>query len=165
MSAKGFFGLMKMDTLIVNPLEKDMPLYSYDRIYAMGNDTLIGEIYDTMTECISLDAVEEVNKKYAFIPDRDPGVHWYDTIRLSSSISKKDKTKNSEVMDKLAFEHFRAYFDIGYPDVVNKEAKIEKAAYYVNGLLKNGGPSTDAFIKSIGAEKTAELFHKVLFGV
>ena len=28
MRAKGFFGLMKMDTLIVNPTERDLPLYS-----------------------------------------------------------------------------------------------------------------------------------------
>ena len=39
MRAKGFFGLMKMDTLIINPGEIELPLYSYDRIYAMGNDT------------------------------------------------------------------------------------------------------------------------------
>ena len=48
MKASGFFGLMKMDTLIINPKEKDLPLYSYDRIFAMGNDTLIVELYDTM---------------------------------------------------------------------------------------------------------------------
>ena len=34
MQAKGFFGLMKMDTLIVNPFQVDLPLYSYDRIFA-----------------------------------------------------------------------------------------------------------------------------------
>ena len=51
MTAKGFFGLMRMDTLIINPTELDLPLYSYDRIYAMGNDTLIIELYDTMSEC------------------------------------------------------------------------------------------------------------------
>ena len=32
MRAKGFFGLMKMDTLMIVPDEKDLPLYSYDRI-------------------------------------------------------------------------------------------------------------------------------------
>ena len=41
MVASGFFGLMKMDTLIITPTEKDMPLFSYDRVHAMGNDTLI----------------------------------------------------------------------------------------------------------------------------
>ena len=30
MRAKGFFGLMKMDTLIVNPTYVDLPLYSYN---------------------------------------------------------------------------------------------------------------------------------------
>ncbi len=50
MRAKGFFGLMKMDTLIINPTEKDMPLFSYDRVQAMGNDTLIYELYDTVLE-------------------------------------------------------------------------------------------------------------------
>ena len=44
MRATGFFGLMQMDTLIVNPNEIDLPLYSYDRIFAMGNDTLIVEL-------------------------------------------------------------------------------------------------------------------------
>jgi len=28
MTAKGFFGLMKMDTLIITPLALDLPLYS-----------------------------------------------------------------------------------------------------------------------------------------
>ena len=38
MCAKGFFGLMKMDTLIINPSEIDLPLLSYDRIHVMGKD-------------------------------------------------------------------------------------------------------------------------------
>lgn len=41
MKATGFFGLMKMDTVIINPKYVDLPLYSYDRIFAMGSDTLI----------------------------------------------------------------------------------------------------------------------------
>ena len=47
MTATGFFGLMKMDTLIINPTTVDMPLLSYDRVHAMGNDTLIFELYST----------------------------------------------------------------------------------------------------------------------
>lgn len=37
--------------------------------------------------------------------------------------------------------------------------------FYAEGLLANGGPSTDVFKKQFGDEKTAELFRKVLFGV
>ena len=41
---------------------------------------------------------------------------------------------------------------------------MEKVSVYVNGLLSHGGPSTDVFRKAIGEAKTAELFHRVLFG-
>ena len=38
MRATGIFGLMRMDTLMITPRDIDLPLYSYDRIYAMGNE-------------------------------------------------------------------------------------------------------------------------------
>ena len=43
------------------------------------------------------------------------------------------------------------------------EPKRGKASVYVEGLLTHGGPSTNVFKKSIGEEKTAELFRKTLF--
>lgn len=50
--AGGFLGLMKMDTLIINPTSLDLLLYSYDGILAMRNDTRIVELYDTsLNEC------------------------------------------------------------------------------------------------------------------
>ena len=131
MRAKGFFGLMKMDTLIVNPTDVDLPLYSYDRIYAMGNDTLIAELYDTL---------------------------------LGESISKKGKKKQEARFDELATEHFCAYLSSPTQTVSNPKDKQKKACFYVEGLLENGGPSTDVFKKSLGEEKTSKLFREVLFG-
>jgi hypothetical protein len=165
MTAKGMMGLMKMDTLIVNPLHVDLPLYSYDRIFAMGNDTLIIELYDTLLGEFDEEVLTEVVKKYGNIPERDPGEHWYDSIKLKSSVSKKAKKKQSGVVDALAEDHFDAYIGSPAPEVQDVEAKKKKAAVYVEGLLEKGGPSTDAFIKAIGAEKTGELFRKVLFGL
>ena len=95
MTAKGFFGLMKMDTLIINPLSKDLPLYSYDRIYAMGNDTLIVELYDTLIKDIDTSDLDAVKEKYKHLPERDPGEHWYDGIKLAQSISKKSNKKQA----------------------------------------------------------------------
>ena len=109
MRAKGFFGLMKMDTVMLVPKEKDLPLYSYDRIYAMGNDTLIVELYDTLTEALDLSALDEVKSRFAHLPKRDPGEHWYDDIKLSQSISQKGKRAQRAEMDALAREHFAAY--------------------------------------------------------
>ncbi len=166
MRAKGFFGLMKMDTLIVNPTEKDLPLYSYDRIFAMGNDTLIVELYDTLLGEFSELGLNGVKERYASLPHRDPGEHWYDSIKLGSSISTKGKKDLTGTFDELTLKHFEAYLaecdNVGSTD---RAAKVEKAAYYVNGLLRNGGPSTDVFKKALGEEKTEVLFNNVLFGI
>ena len=164
MRAKGFFGLMKMDTLIINPDKVDLPLYSYDRIFAMGNDTLIVELYDTFLGAYSGEELEKVKAEYSDLAERDPGVHWYDSIKLTESISKKGRKSQSNRFDELAIKHFEVYLSSGTGAVVDMEAKQKKASYYVEGLLKNGGPSTDVFKKALGEEKTARFFREVLFG-
>ncbi len=164
MRAKGFFGLMKMDTLMIVPDGVDLPLYSYDRIYAMGNDTLIVELYDTLTEPLELSALDAVKERYAELSERDPGEHWYDSIKLHESISKKGKKADSRALDALTVEHFEAYLAANAPAVTDTAKKKEKSAHYVEGLLNEGGPSTDVFKRELGEEKTAELFRRVLFG-
>ena len=163
MCAKGFFGLMKMDTLIVNPYYVDLPLYSYDRILAAGNDTLIVELYDTLAGTYSEDYLQGVKAGYEDLAERDPGEHWYDNIKLASSISKKGKKAQRSRFDELALKHFETYLSIGVP-TLDVNTKQQKAAYYVNGLLEKGGPSTDVFKKALGIEATTKLFEDVLFG-
>ena len=165
MTASGFFGLMKMDTVIVVPTAIDLPIYSYDRIYAMGNDTLITELYDTMLGEWDESVLCAVKERFLEIPERDPGEHWYDSIKLSSSISKKGKKVNTPAIDELAIEHFKAFINADSETVSDADKKREKTEYYVNGLLERGGPSTDVFKKALGKEKTEELFKKVLFGI
>ena len=164
MRAKGFFGLMKMDTLIINPTEIDLPLYSYDRIFAMGNDTLIVELYDTLVHPYDAASLASVKNDYVDLPERDPGVHWYDSIKLPESISKKGKKTHTTRMDQLTLAHFDAYLAGPAATVADRAAKQAKASYYVNGLLSRGGPSTDVFKKALGEEKTAALFREILFG-
>lgn len=164
MRAKGFFGLMKMDTLIINPTDVDLPLYSYDRIFAMGNDTLIVELYDTLVGAYCEEPMQAVKSEYQDLAERDPGEHWYDNIKLASSISKKGKKNQQARFDELALRHFEAYLSDEAVPVSDVNAKQEKASYYVNGLLEKGGPSTDVFKKALGEEQTAKLFGDILFG-
>lgn len=165
MRAKGFFGLMKMDTLMIVPEDVDLPLYSYDRIYAMGNDTLIVELYDTLTEPVDLSALGEAKEKFSHIAERDPGEHWYDDIKLPESISKKGKKKASADLDALAISHLEAYLKADAGKTVEVEKKADLTRAYVMGLLHNGGPSTDVFKKALGIEKTEKLFREILFGI
>ena len=164
MRAKGFFGLMKMDTLIINPTEVDLPLYSYDRIFAMGNDTLIVELYDTLLGAYDASALAVAKAEHTDLAERDPGEHWYDSIKLGESISKKGKKTQTPRLDQLTQAHFDAYLNSHAVPVADRAAKQAKASYYVSGLLARGGPSSDVFKKSLGEETTAKLFETVLFG-
>ena len=164
MTARGFLGLMQMDTLIINPTEKDMPLFSYDRIHAKGNDTLICALYDTLLEPSALDIITGVKEAFAELPEHDQGRHWYDSIKLPQSLSKKGKKADSDAFDRCALEYLEAFLaDAENAPYCDPAAKKEKASVYVEGLLTHGSPSADVFKKGIGPEKTAILFQNVLF--
>ena len=165
MTASGFLGAMKMDTLIINPTDVDLPLLSYDRVHALGNDTLIYELYDTNLGTPDLAALDEVKARAGELPDHDLGEHWYDSIKLSQSFAKKGKKAHREAFDKSAMDYLYAYLDLAQTaEGCDPRRKMEKASVYVEGLLANGGPSTDVFKKGLGEEKTADLFRRILFG-
>ena len=165
MTASGFLGLMRMQTLIIHPTERDLPLFSYDRVHAMGNDTLIYELYDTLLDDADLSKLAAVKEKYAQLPDHDLGEHWYDSLKLDVSLAKKGKKAQSAAFDSCALEYLQSFLDSAEAaPYCDPAAKNAKASVYVDGLLRNGGPSTDVFKKGIGEEKTALLFRTILFG-
>lgn len=156
-------GLMKMETVVISPLTKDAPLFSFDDILAMGNDTLLLELYDTQLSPVSVDALTAVKEKYAALPDNDLGQHWYDHLKMQPSLSKKGKKKAVD-FEPLFDEFFAAYLELlRSAPPCDREAKQAKVREYAQGLLTNGGPSTDQFKKLIGADATAELFLKYVF--
>ena len=168
MRAKGFFGLMKMDTLVIAPVEKDLPLLSYDRIYAMGNDTLIVELYDTMGDKkVDLSAIVSVKEKYASLPERfaegEEPKHWYDDIRLPETTSKKGKKGDSAGFDVYTLDYVSAYLAL-YGEDCDRAEKIARTEIYATGLITQGGPATDVFKQEFGEEKTGNIIRKVLFG-
>ena len=168
MKANGFFGLMQMDTLVIAPENKDLPLLSYDRIYAMGNDTLIIELYDTMGEKkVNVSSIVDVKNKYSTLPERfvdgEEPKHWYDDIRLPETTSKKGKKKNRADFDAYVLDYISAYLSID-ADLCDVDEKKARTDVYANGLVTNGGPATDVFKKEFGEEKTSEIIRGVLFG-
>ena len=168
MRANGFFGLMKMDTLVIAPENKDLPLLSYDRIYAMGNDTLIIELYDTMGENkVDLSSISNINRKYSYLPERfadgEEPKCWYDDIRLPETTIKKGKKAHKSGFDAYTLDYIDAFLKLGADncDVADKKARTEA---YASGLITQGGPATDVFKKEFGEEKTGEIIRGVLFG-
>ena len=166
MNAKGMAGLMKMSTIIVNPISLDAPLFSLDVIKAMGNNMLLAELYDTCLEAVPDEsAFRMIGEKYSELADMETQSRWYDDIRYKSSIAKKVSGKEAEKLDALALEFVESYLELlKNSKPCDGAAKLEKARAYSHGLIENGGTSTDSFLKAWGKEKTQEFFDKVLFG-
>lgn len=161
LSMKAMLGLMKMESIIVSPTEVDAPLYSFDWVSAMGNDTLIIELYDTQLAPCDLSGLDAEKAKASALTDNDLGEHWYDYLHLSPTVSKKGKKLN---FDSLAVGYTAEFIKLlKASPVCDKSAKQAKLYDYTNRLLTNGGPACDQFKKMIGEEKTRELFMKYIF--
>ena len=168
MEGSAMLGLMKMDTVILTPLHRDAPLFSYDRIRAMGNDTLILEYYDTLADNTLRSGFEQTlqaSGSISGIPNHDLGSHWYDPLKLKCSVSKRAKGC-AEQFDRFYLDSLKAYLAaaMASPEIGPRQ-KRETTKQYVDGLFQNGGPSTDAFVKAIGREAAEKLFHTVVFGI
>ena len=168
MAASGMMGLMKMETLIINPVKADLPLMSLDTVLAMGKLTVIAEIYDTTLGGFDQKACQTVKASLSSHPDRPVTPNWYDDIKLPCSWGKKTGKKALLTLEKGLAEYMQAYLSVAEkaPELSAGllEQKRQKTDAYVTGLLEHGGPSTDVFVKNLGKEKTEKLFHEVLFG-
>lgn len=159
-------GPMKMESVIVNPFEKDAPLFSIDHIILPDQQMLYMEQYDTLLqEKRKEDAFWKLKEKYASIPDIPVKENWYDQVRYSSSVVKRADSSQTELLEKLIQEYSETYLEVlSSAPLCDKEKKKKKADEYRDGLLNHGGPAADGFLKTWGKEKTEEFFVKVLFG-
>ena len=168
MSGSAMMGLMKMETLIITPMNADLPLLSMDTVLAMGKLSVFAEIYDTTIGGFDQTACLAVKDALASHPDRPSSPNWYDNIKLGCSMSKKTGKKSLAELGKGLADYLQAYLSIAdkTPELSADllEQKRIKTDSYVTGLLEQGGPSTDVFVKKLGREKTEKLFREVLFG-
>lgn len=163
MEMKAFGGLMKMESAVFSPLTLDGPLFSCDMVDAMGNLTLLLELYDTTLSHPAMEALGDVKAQYASLPAHDPGQHWYDTLRLPVSDFKKAKGERP-AFAAYARDYNEEYFELlsGCSPVDAGEKRAKNAAY-AEGLLTNGGPAVDTFRKILGEEKTAVFLKRYMF--
>lgn len=160
------FGLVRMQTLIINPMEKDMPIYHVNRHIAKGNDFFRVEVFDTQMNPLEMTALEAVNVKYPSIPDEPQNERWYDDMKLTSMVKKMKKNRKEE-MDALIQEHFHVYMDmLAKADDCKRSQKKKKASIFVDALVQQSGfPLIEVFIGNYGTQITQKLCNEVLFGL
>lgn len=168
---EGHNQMMKLDTLMIMPFEKDLNLFSYDRICAFGNDNVLIELYDVLLNKDErqdklIKSIGDILIEYQDIENHDHEPKWYDDILLPVSIDRKGDNELSSRFNKLAYDYLNEYLvnSLSFSKCDSKQKKV-MIKNYCDNLLNNGGASTDVFVKAKGKEFCKELFHKALFNV
>ena len=162
LTMRAFLGLMKMETIICTPYTKDLPLFSYDLINAIGKRTLLVELYDTQLDPIDLSPLESVKESYCDLKEKSLKPNWYDTLRLSPSTCKVGPASR---LSSLATEMTTAYTSLfATARTADPVAKTARNCEYVEGLISNGGPAINTIRQMLGSEAAETLFRRFLFG-
>ena len=161
LTMRAFFGLMKMDTLICTPYSKDLPIFSYDSICALGRRTLLLETYDTLVESVDLSPMVTVKNKFSDIKDKPTKPAWYDELKMAPTVCKTGK---EAALNQMTQEMIAAYLDLfEAAREVERDVKIAHNSRFAEGLIKDG-PAFRAVSKMIGVEEAKILFRKFIFG-
>ena len=169
LNMKGMFGLMKMETIVLSCITKDVPLLNIDSISAMGKTTRIAELYDTRISRKDTeleDACQKIKDGDRDLPDYSNGHHWYDDgLRMSCSYAKR--TKGSDPRTKTAcLRYFDAFMkELERAEPCDSAEKTAANRVLPDGLLEHGGPAVDQMRKLFGEETASRLVLTHMYGV
>lgn len=162
---KRLVGFWDMQSLIITPYEKDMPIYYYNRHREKGKYIYRVEMFDTQMDPIDVKSLEEVVAKYSNLSDVSQNERWYDTFKLSGSAVKIAKKKQE--FDDVIWEHFMTYMSLlAESKEVKPSEKRKKTKVFVDGLCKQSGIAViEIFLANYGEKVTEKLANEVLFGL
>lgn len=164
---KRWIGFWEMQSLIITPYEKDMPIYYYNRHREKGHFIYRVEVFDTQFEPIEVSTMAEVVEKYSSLPDDPQNERWYDEYKLPVCAVKKVEKKRKEELSPMIWEHFSAYMDLleRAPECKPIEMK-KKVNVFVKELCEKSGIAiVEIFIANYGEKITEKFANEVLFGL
>ena len=171
MQGKGVLGLAKVAIFTINPIEIDLPVYSYQLFSIASENGLSINVYDTLLGEYNYDKMNMVKSNFTHIPELvfqvEESARWDEAIKLDCGVYKRCSKKDVASLEALLLSHFEAYLDSSaniVPDV-DREWKQRKAQIYVDGLLLSGAFMSDAFKQKIGESATEELVRKIILGI
>ena len=169
MQMSAFFGLMRMETVVVSPTDVDFPLFNMDWVKAFGTETQIAELYDTQllplpNECC--EAFECASAQYEDLPDAPAGEpHWYDDILYPCSFRKKGRGL-TERMSCIAQDYLTVYTQLlAAAQACDSTEKAAKVRAFAERLFDDGGLAVDQVTKLFGKQTAKRLILQHMYGV
>ncbi len=164
---KRLIGLWEMQSLIITPYEKDMPIYYYNRHREKGHYIYRVDVFGAEFQQMDVSAMVDVVEKYAGLPEEPQKEHWYDEYKLPVGVVKKVPKNRKEDLAPMIWEHFCAYMDMLELAPVCKPAeKKKKVNAFVKELCAKGGIAIiEIFNGTYNKKVTEKLANEVLFGL
>lgn len=168
MRMNAFFGLMKMDTIVIAPFKADLPLYNADWVKAFGTETQMAELYDTQLEPWpekSREKILAVRDAFADLPDVLSKEHWYDSLLYPCSVHKKGKGLTDR-FNRLA----KAYTDLFAAELAAarecpEDQKKARVSAFARRLVENDGPAVSMMARLFGKETMKRIVLRHMYGV
>ena len=168
MTMKAFWGLMTMETVVISPVERDLPLFNIDRVSAFGKETLLIEIYDTQIEPLDADIQESFHallERDSAVSDVESKPHWYDEIRYPFSYGKAGKGL-SQQFERAQKDYLGTFLQaLKNAPTCDREAKLEKNREFAEKLVENDGPAVNTMRSLFGEETMKRVVLGHMYGV
>ncbi len=106
-------GVMQMLTITLTPAKIDMPLFSVDYMYILGNRTAYVEVYDlhvgeSQVREDTTEKLKAIDAQFSELADTTPSSAWYDSLRTAGSY-KKVAVKEDDTLPEMLKRYLNEY--------------------------------------------------------
>ena len=162
----------QLSSFVIMPYYKNLPLFSTDFVYNDDNRFFLIEIYDLSVAHdevwnAGIGTFDACAKAWDDMPVFPTQPRWYDKI-LPVCIAKAPTCEQDDLSIQRFLETLGLFVQMEKAlPVLSAEDRAKKWQLnkdYSDGLIDEGGVSTDLWISALGAENVRRFFDEVFFG-
>lgn len=163
-----------MDTMIITPYYKQLPVFSTDYLYMLDKRNVLHELYDLVDEQYITDTYKEYVKKfnnnlnkYDYVENKPPHNPWYEYLR-SFYLAKLPTPQQDDDMYVAFEENMNLFLDMAESTPLIKtkeeyEKKWKQNKWFSDSLLEKAGIATQVFLDNVGQDFTNNFFEECFF--
>ena len=168
MDMSGMLGAMNMETCVLAVETRKVPLVNIDYVNAMGKESMMAEYYDLADDVLPEgfpEKFEALKKADSALEDYPAEEQWYNKYLLPFTYRKKGKKARDHFL-QVAAKEADLFLDMTEKaEAADPEERKKITLSFAQGLLDEGGPAINSFVKLFGREKTEEVVKKCMYGV
>ena len=162
----------QLSSFVIMPYYKNLPLFSTDYVYTGDKRFFLIEVYDLSVGhdeayLAGIDAFSQCAKDWDDMPAFPTQPRWYDDVR-PVCVAKAPSVEQDELSIQRFLDELSVFVEMeAAAEPLSAEDRARKWQVnkdYSDGLIDQGGVSTDMWTEALGAENVRRFFDEVFFG-